>query len=180
MLSDLNDFGLVAKPVVVPAAPPAPRLDLDRVASICGDLARVPDTRALPALIERAAGVLDASGIVVWIADPDGRELSPILVHGYPVQLATRLGTITRDAANVTASAYRTSLLQTVKGDAISSGAIAVPLVGPGGCVGVMAAEMKNGGEQEEPLLAAASIIASLLATLVGPPPARAKAEATG
>ena len=49
-----------------------------------------------------------ASGIVLWIADPDGRELSPIVVHGYSPQLATRFGTILRDAENVTASAYRT------------------------------------------------------------------------
>lgn len=175
-LADLRDFGLVAAPVV----PAARQVSLDRVASLCGELARIPDTRTLPSLLERAAGVLDASGIVLWIADPDGRELSPILVHGYSPQLATRLGTIKRDAENVTASAYRTSLLQTVKGDTISSGAIAVPLVGSSGCVGVMAAEIKNGGEQQESLLAAATIIAAQLATLVGPPSARVKAGAAG
>lgn len=175
-LDDLNDLGLVARPL----PPVEPRLNLDRVASLCRELARVPDTHALPSLLERTAAVIDASGLVLWIADPDGRELSPILVHGYPPQLANRLGTIARDAENVTAAAYRTGLLQTVKGDAISSGAIAVPLVGAGGCVGVMAAEVKNGGEQHEPLLAAATIIAAQLATLVGPPSARTKAEAAG
>ena len=68
------------------------------MAALCGDLARITDTRALPALLERAAGILDATGIVLWIADPDGRELSPIVVHGYPPQLATRLGNLARDA----------------------------------------------------------------------------------
>ena len=115
---------------------------------------------------------------MLWIADPDGRELTPIVVHGYPPQLAARFGTIARDAENVTASAYRTGLLQTMKGDAMSNGAVAAPLVTAGGCVGVMAAELKNGGEQQESLLAAATIIASQLATLVGPPSARAKTEA--
>ena len=43
-----------------------------------------------------------------------------------------------------------------------------------------MAAEMKNGGEQRDPLLAAATIIASQLSTLVGPPSARTRAEAAG
>ena len=81
---------------------------------------------------------------------------------------------------NVTASAYRTGLLQTMKGDMVSSGAVAAPLVTAGGCVGVMAAEIKNGGEQQDSLLAAATIISSQLATLVGPPSARAKAEAAG
>jgi hypothetical protein len=161
-----------------PPAPPAPAVNIGAVATLCNDLARVADTRALPALLERAASVLDATGVIVWIADPDGRELAPILVHGYSPQLATRLGTIARDATNLTASAYRTGLLQTVKADAISSGAIAVPLVAATGCVGVMAAEVKNGGEQQEDLLAAATIVAAQLATLAGPPSARAKAEA--
>jgi hypothetical protein len=175
-LLDLNDFGKVTRRL----PDPGPKLELDGVAALCSELARMPNTRSLPGLMERAAGVLDASGIVLWIGDPDGRELSPILVHGYPPGLATRLGTIRRDAENVTASAYRTALLQTVKGDTISNGAIAVPLVTAGGCVGVMAAEMKNGGEQQDALLSAASIIAAQLATLVGPPAVRTKAEAAG
>ena len=177
-LADLHDFGVVA----VPKAPePAiAAVNLDGMASLCADLAKVTDTRALPALIERAAGVLRASGIVLWIADPDGRELSPIVVHGYPPQLANRLGNLARDAENVTASAYRTGLLQTMKGDAISNGAVAAPLVSTAGCVGVMAAEMKDGGEQQEGLLAAATIIAAQMATLVGPPAVKVKAEAAG
>lgn len=177
----------VAKPVAAEPPPqpapqprpePKPAVDLDRVAVLCRELARVPDTQALPALLERTAAVLDASGLVVWIADPDGRELSPVLIHGYPPALASRLGTIAKDAVNVTASAFRTGLLQTVKADAVSAGAIAVPLVAASGCVGVMAAEMRNGGEQQGPLLAAASIVASQLATLVGPPSARSRTEA--
>ena len=190
ILTDLDDFRPVARAVKPPAPPPAPvpppppapvpsrTVNLGGVATLCNDLARITDTRALPALLERAASVLGASGVILWIADPDGRELAPILVHGYPANLATRLGTLARDAENLTASAYRTALLQTVKGDAISSGAIAVPLVASGGCVGVMAAEIKNGGEQQEDLLAAATIVAAQLATLVGPPSARGKAEA--
>ncbi|HEX4566080.1 MAG TPA: hypothetical protein VH138_05585 [Vicinamibacterales bacterium] len=178
-LADVDDFGVVGKPVLVQ---PAPRtVEMGELSAVCADLAKVTDTRMLPPLLERAAGVLEATGLVVWIADPDGRELSPILVHGYPPQLATRLGTIARDAANVTASAYRTGLLQTMKGDTISDGAIAAPLVAPGGCVGVLAAEMKNGGEQHDGMLSAARIIASQLATLVGPPSTRsARSEAAG
>jgi hypothetical protein len=181
-LYDLHDFDVVASPIAAPA--PASRetstLDLPAIASVCADLARVTDTGAIPALLERASTILDAAGIVLWIADPDGRELTPTMVHGYPPQIAARLGTIGKDAANVTASAFRTGLLQTVKSDAVSNGAVAAPLVGAGGCLGVMAAEMKNGGEQREPLLAAATIIASQLSTLVGPPSARARTEAAG
>jgi hypothetical protein len=168
-----------ARPVEAPA-PAVPALDLQAVATVCSDLARVVDTRALPALLERTAGVLDASGIVLWIADPDGRELTPIVTHGYPSNLVNRLGTIPRDAENVTAAAYRTSLLQTMKADPISNGAIAAPLVTPAGCVGVMAAEVRHHAENRDAVLAAASIVAAQLAALVGPPASRPKAEAAG
>jgi CHASE3 domain sensor protein len=157
-----------------------PAIDLERVAELCSELARVTDTQALPALLATAAAVLDASGIVVWVADPDRRELMPILVHGYAPELATRIGTLQRDAANVTAAAFRTGLLQTVNGDTISDGAVAAPLVAAGGAVGVMAAEVRHGGEQRPQILAAARVIAAQLATLVGPPAARAKTEAAG
>jgi hypothetical protein len=186
ILTDLDDFRPPVR-TTPPAGPPAPlpapaapvgTVDIAGIATLCNDLARITDTRGLAALLDRAATVLDASGIIIWIADPDGRELAPILVHGYPPHLANRLGTLARNAENLTASAYRTALLQTVRADKISIGAIAVPLVAPGGCVGVLAAEVRNGGEQQEQLLAAATIIAAQLATLVGPPAARAKSEA--
>jgi hypothetical protein len=178
-LDDLRDFGVVTKPAA-PELDGRSKLDLGGMAALCADLARIQDTRALPTLLGRAADVLQASGIVLWIADPDGRELSPIVVHGYSPQLAARFGTILRDAGNVTASAYRTGLLQTMKGDAVSNGAVAAPLITSGGCVGVMAAEMKTGGEQQQALLAATAIVAAQIATLVGPPSVRARTEAAG
>jgi hypothetical protein len=157
-------------------------VNLDGLATLCTELARVTDTHALPPILERTATALDASGIVLWIADPDGRELTPIVAHGYPQQLLIRLGTIVRDAQNVTAAAFRTGLVQTVKADAVSNGAIAAPLVTPNGAVGVMAAEVRNAGETHPATLAAATIVAAQLATLVGPPISRVhqKADAAG
>ena len=172
---------IVTEPVPM-VAPALAATDFAGVASLCVDLARVVDTRALPSLLDRAASVLDASGIILWIADPDGRELNPIFAQGYPQQLVNRLGTIPREAENATAAAFRTSLLQTVMADSISPGAIAAPLVTPGGCVGVMAAEVRHDAERQEMKLAAATIVAAQLATLVGPPAARnhSKAGAAG
>jgi hypothetical protein len=163
----------------VQAEPPAsPSIKLDEVALVCTELARVADTRSLPSILERAASVLNASGIVLWIADPDGRELAPIVAHGYSAQLLGRMGTIARDAQNVTAAAFRTGLVQTVSADAVSNGAIAAPLLTPTGIVGVMAAEVKDKGEKQPAMLAAATIVAAQLATLVGPPSSRAQAKA--
>jgi GAF domain-containing protein len=179
VLRDARDPAPPPPPVPVPLsmretdAEARDLLDLGKVAALCSELARIVDTRALPAVLERTATVLDANGVVLWIADPDGRELNPIVTHGYPAQLVTRLGTIPRDAQNATAAAFRTALLQTVSADSISNGAIAVPLVTPGGCVGVMAAEVRHGGEKQDAKLAAAAIVAAQLATLVGPPTPR-------
>jgi hypothetical protein len=157
--------------------PPAPSIDLPGIASLCTDLARLVDTRTMPSMLERAASTLDATGIVLWIADPDGRELSPIVTHGYAPNVVTRLGTILKNDQNATAAAFRTSLVQTVKTDTVSNGAIAAPLVTPNGCVGVMAAEVRHKGEQDAAKLATAAIVAAQLATLVGPPSARAQAD---
>ncbi len=160
---------------------PVEPIDLDGVAAVCTELARVVDTRSLPSILERAAAALDASGIILWIADPDCRELTPIVAHGYTQQLLSRLGNIPRDAQNATAAAFRTGLVQTVKTDAVSNGAIAAPLVTPNGAVGVMAAEVRNEGEKQPARLAAAAIVAAQLATLVGPPVrTQSKADAAG
>jgi hypothetical protein len=161
----------ISEPVVKPS------IDVSSVAALCTDLARVADPRSLTSLLERAAVVLDASGIVLWISDPDARELAPIVTHGYLPPVVARLGTIQRDAQNATAAAFRTELVQTVKADGTSNGAIAAPLVTPAGAVGVMAAEVRNAGERDAEKLAAASIVAAQLATLVGPPSARAQSR---
>jgi CHASE3 domain sensor protein len=182
---DIDDPGpsidrmTVSPPPKVDSPKPASLpFELSTIAALCSDLARVVDTRALPGLLERTATVLDAPGIVLWIADPDGRELSPIVTHGYSQQMVARLGTILRDAENATASAFRTSLVQTVGADAVSNGALAAPLVTPAGCVGVMAAEVRHEGEKDPAKVAAAAIVAAQLATLVGPPSTRAQARA--
>lgn len=155
-------------------APAVEAPDLDSVAAVCSELARVSDTASLPALLERTAIALDASGIVLWVGDPDGDELTPIVSHGYPASMLARMGSIGRDADNVTAAAFRTGLLQVVNADAMSSGAIAAPLVNPAGCIGVLSAEVRHDNEKQPARLAVAMIVAAQLATLVAPPAARA------
>jgi CHASE3 domain sensor protein len=173
-------------PAPVPSAPAvkpaAAVVDLPGIAALCSDLTRLTDTRALPGALERAATLLNASGVVIWIADPDRRELAPVIAHGYPQHLVTRLGTIPRDAENATAAAFRTGLMQIVKADAVSQGAIAAPLLSPSGPLGVMAAELLQDGERRDATRAAVTIVAAQLSTLVGPPAARGHgtAEAVG
>jgi len=160
-----------------PSAPPA--VELQGLAAVCTDLSRLSDTSLLPGILERAAAALDASGLVLWIANRDGRALVPIATHGYPASVVSRMGSLKVDGENATAAAFRTGLLQTVSAGPNSTGAIAVPLLSPAGCRGVMSAEVRHGGQKQPVRLAAASIIAAQLATLVGPPAAQSANDRT-
>ena len=160
------------------SAPPAPTLDLATVASLCTDLARVVDTHALPALLGRAATVLDAPGIVLWIADPDGRELSPIVTHGYSQQDGHAARNHPRGRPKRHRAAFRTSLLQRSMRMPCRTARLRRRWSRPAGCVGIMAAEVWDGRRKDPVKLAAASIVAAQLATLVGPPSTRAQARA--
>lgn len=162
---------------------PAPPVDLSLAADLCRDLARVNNTQQVPGLLARAARIFDATGIVLWIADPDGRELIPTTTHGYSAAAVARLMSIPRDADNATAAAYREGIVHTVKGDTLTNGAIVAPLVAADGCVGVMAAEVRSEREQQEAVRAIAAIVAAQLATLIGVAPAArsvARRDASG
>jgi hypothetical protein len=148
-----------------------------RTADLCAELARVQDARQLGALLGRAADVLDAAGVIVWMADPDRRELVPTLTHGYAPAALARFGTIPRGADNATAAAFREGTLKTVAADGPASGAIVAPLVTPGGCVGVIAAEVGGGRERDAATRAVARIVAAQVAALLGAPPSASRTQ---
>jgi len=159
----------VTEPVPAPAAP-VPGLSLVDAAALCGDLAKVVDTRDVPPLFDRAAAVLSARGAVLWVADSGGAMLRPSLTHGYSDRVVAKLGLLTADADNLTSLAYRSMRPQSVSGGTPESpGAIAVPLLSSTGCIGVLAAETR----QQQPgldVLPVAQMIAAQFATLVAPP----------
>ena len=146
--------------------PVRPMPHLKDAARLCSDLARVQEASQLPSLLERAAKVIDASGIVVWIADPSGQALRPATSFGYSGHEIARMGSIPREATNAVAAAYRSAELRTV------DGALVAPLMASDGCLGVLSAEMKTGSEKGEDSQALIAIFAAQLATLVSPPPA--------
>ena len=165
----------------LPKAKPAVTPKLICTAQLCSELARVVDPRQLSSLLARAAKVLDASGIILWVAEPSRQALVPAVSHGYEPRVVMRMGSIHRDANNAAAAAYRTAETRTVSGDASTSGAMIVPLMTSEGCVGVMSAEMRSGSEKDESSQALASIFAAQLATLVATPaavPMKAAAQA--
>jgi hypothetical protein len=153
--------------VVSPAR--AAAVNLAEAAELCVDLGRVIDGREVAALFERVAPVLGAKGIVLWIADPGGDRLRPLLTLGYSNRVVERLGTLQTDSDNVTALAFRSMRSQAVNGSAPAApGAIAVPLVTASGCIGVLSAEVSRTRPDHE-TLAVARMIAAQFAAIVAP-----------
>lgn len=156
-------------PVTVSPSNEARRdVNLADAAELCVDLARVMDERDVPALLERAARVLDAKGVVLWLADTTGSILKPSMAHGYPAHVLDRMGTLTTDGDNATALAFRSIRPQVINGANGKPGAIAVPLVTSSGCVGVLAAEMGKARPATD-TLAVSRMIAAQFAALVAP-----------
>lgn len=148
-------------------------LELRAAAELCTDFARLLDSQELPALLERAGRLVDASGIIVWIADPSSHELRPTLAYGYPPQTIARLPSIPRAADNATAAAYRRAEVEVVRTNGMSPGAIVTPILTAHGCIGVMAAEVRHGREASEGARALTRIIAAQLSTLLAVPAAQ-------
>ena len=142
-----------------------PSVDLASAAGLCTDLSRVITTTALPELLGRAARVLDASGLILWMSA--GEQLFPVMAHGYREEMLSRFGPIARDADNATAGAWRTWQLTIVGGTATGNGAIVAPLFGLHSCIGVLAAEVRGGAEDNPTTQAVATMIAAQLATVV-------------
>jgi hypothetical protein len=136
-------------------------------ARLCSDMARVLDPADLPRLLEQAAVLLNASGLIVWVADRSGTALFPTLTHGYSQAVLARMASIPRDADNAAAAAWRLGELRTVTAQGQAPGALVTPIVTAEGCVGVLAAETKHGSETDETTRAVSRILAAQLATFV-------------
>lgn len=152
----------------------SPSVDLKAAADLCTALSRITTTAALPALLGRAATLLDAPGIILWMGA--GEELFAVTAHGYGPQIIAKLGPIARAADNATAAAWRTGEIATVPGDASGNGAIVAPMFGPDACIGALAIEVRNRLEEDPLAQAVASMIAAQLATAVSAWPAASTA----
>jgi hypothetical protein len=164
-------------PVQTPvAAMVASDVRLSDAADLCVDLARLLDGRDIPALFERAADVLDAKGLVLWVADAGGASLRPSLTHGYSERVLARMQALPLDGDNATSLAYRSLRAQVVgSSSATGAGALAVPLVTASGCVGVLSAEVKNQKPGAD-TLSVAQMIAAQFSALVAPADSSARA----
>ena len=154
----------------VPRPDPPPSIDLRETAALCTAISRVQSESDLQPLLSRASTLLNASGVVVWMAA--GEEMFPVAWHGYDSKQLSQLGPIGHSSLNAAADAWRTGTLQYVAGGAGSRSAIVAPLLGVERCMGVLAIEVSAGRETDTPTQAATTLIAAQLSTVLGGWPA--------
>ncbi len=137
------------------------------------DLGRVRNVGELEAVLGRAAEVMDASGLMVWVGSASGDDLRPVLAYGYSAEAIARFPPVPRTADNAAAAAYRSGLPQIVHSrPGGSRGAVVAPILSADGCIGALSAEIRSGGETSQSVQALASIFAALLAGIVATVPA--------
>ena len=174
------DAVAIEPPAVVQESPPAPAvepvppepssIDLTAAAALSVELSQLIDQAALPGLLSKAANILGARGIIVWIGA--GGELFAVAAHGYDESLLSRIRPLARDADNATAAAWRRGELLTLPAEPGGYGAIVAPLLSPAGCTGVLAAEVSSERDRDPSTQAVAMILASQLAGVLAAWPA--------
>ena len=168
---------LVPPPPVVTIVPGIEINALREISEICNDLSALTDPGALEGALARVGTLLNATGMIVWIASNDGSTLSPVATNGFDPKLVARIGRIARDSSNLTAAAFRDNAAKVSGVSASSPAALAVPMCSPTGPVGVLSVELKAGQAVDEQNVSLAAIVAAQLATLAMPIAASQPAE---
>lgn len=140
-------------------------------ARLCTRIASASNESDLGGALEDTVEIFAAQGAILWALDPDRDALFPVLAHGYPDELLSRLPEVRRCADNAIAAALRCGQKQIVRGIEGATGAFVVPLLTPDGCAGVLALEFADGAEQHELVQALAAIVAAQLSTLFNATP---------
>jgi CHASE3 domain sensor protein len=177
--------GSAATPAPAPEPPAAPWTThaqgsvLKAATDVATDFGRVRDLDELTRVLGRAAEVMDASGVMVWMGSAAGSDLRPVLAHGYSAEMMARIPPVPRTAHNAAASAYRSGTLQIVMSHpGGTSGAVVAPILSADGCIGALSAEIRSGGETSESVQALATIFAAHLAGVLTAAPAADVQEA--
>ena len=137
------------------------------VARLCAGLGRAMEAKDAASELEEAARILGAAGLIVWSWDAHQAALRPWLAYGYSDVVLTQLPRVRRDESNPVAVAFRSAEPCIVERGDQPTGAVVVPLLTAGECVGVFALELKDGGENRELVRALATILATPLAALI-------------
>jgi cytoskeleton protein RodZ len=167
----------MADPAVVPVMAPRVEVrsasrsaDLSVLAQLCTRLACAEESRDVPPVLEDAASLLDAVGLVLWLWDAHASMLRPVFSHGYSADVVDQMPGLSIGADTAVTVSFRSVETCIVEGHNRQTGAIVVPLTTPAGCAGVLAIELRGGAEQRDDVRAIATILAAQLSTLVGYP----------
>ena len=141
--------------------------DLTAFANLCTRLGQVVHPGDVVSLLEDAARILGAVGLVTWSWESRANVLKASFAYGYSDAVLGQLPSVRKDEDNAIASAFRLAKACIVDHGDRATGAVVVPLLAPNGCVGVLALELADGAEQREHMRALATILAAQLSTLV-------------
>src|SRR5689334_1708610 len=161
------DADVPPAPLTPPRSKEASDVDLLAAAHLCTKLAQANADSDVTLLLREASRILDAIGLIVWTWQPDTGTLTPSISDGYSDRVLSQLPTVRRDADNATAAAFRSSQICAVAGADGATSALAVPVLAPSGCVGVLAVELRNGSEQAAPIRAVATMFAAQIGRLL-------------
>jgi len=153
----------------VRAAAASTSVDLNALAELCTRLALVGDWEQFKTALVDTTRILHASGVMLWCRDAGTALLTPVAAHGYADAVLARLPRIHPRDDNAIAGAFRSADIRVVSADRGLTAAVAVPVMAPVGCVGVLAFEVHEGHERDSAVAAAARIIAAQLAGLLTP-----------
>lgn len=140
-------------PFVQPALPD--------IADLCTRVARASNLTQLEPRLADAVRILNAVGAVLWTWERRKTALRGRVSCGYAEDVLARFPVVGRDADNAIGVAFRSGKIAVVDGADGETGAIAVPLLGPDGSVGVLALEVRHGDERNATLHAVALIVAA-------------------
>ena len=149
--------------------PPFVQPALAEIADLCTRVARASNLVQLEPRVAEAVRMLNAVGAVLWTRERHKTALRARVSYGYAEDVLARFPVVGRDADNAIGVAFRSGKIAVVDGADGETGAIAVPLLGPDGCVGVLALEVRHGDERNDKLHAIASIVAAQFVPLCVP-----------
>ena len=175
--TELEDVETVAQQVVAEgsigqAELPLPFVQpaLRDIAELCTRVARASNLTELEPRLADAVRIVNAVGAVLWTWERHKSALRARVSCGYAENVLARFPLVGRDADNAIGVAFRSGKIAVVDGGDGETGAIAVPLLGPDGCVGVLALEVRHGDERNDVLHAIASIVAAQFVPLCAQP----------
>ena len=158
-------------PITQSVDPPARTIDMLAAAEICAAIARVEDTGELSTLLGRAADLVGASELVVWLRGGD--QLFASLVHGSQDDSKARLP-LRRSDDSAAVRAWQSSHVEVASAAESADGVdvIAAPMVAPAGCGGVVTVSLRPHDVADEMTKAVVVMIAAQLSTVVAARPA--------